>query len=300
MNPLVELMKIFNWPFCRAYSRHLGDRQADALLRFLCSLSFWAVHRYWPNFVQPHSFSEKIWHRMLHDRNLNMTLITDKLRVRDCVASKVGGNYLIPLLWSGVNAEEIPFDELPLRFVLKANHGCDYNILVNNKMQLKKEETKEQLTKWLSENFGQDTYLGIAWGYKNIKPAILVEEFIEENGIVPPDYKFWCFSGRTEIITVHNDRFAKHRVATLKRNFERHDFLFPLDDGRGNCQRPRCFDEMLEVAESLAEGYDFLRVDLYVNKDKIYFGELTPYPGGVTTKFLPVRQDFLLGEKWKI
>ena len=136
---------------------------------------------------------------MLHERDPLFTLISDKFRVRDYVASKVGSDCLIPLLWQGDNPEDIPYDELPMKFVIKANHGCGYVIIVNDKMKLDQANVRRQLNKWLSTNFGQDTYLGIAWGYKNVKPTIIIESFIEENGKAPVDYKISCFSGRARI-----------------------------------------------------------------------------------------------------
>ena len=153
---------------------------------------------------------------MLHERDPLFTLISDKLRVRDYIAEKVGNEYLVPLLWTGENPEEIPFDELPMKYVIKTNHGCGYNIIVKDKTQLNQAEVKLTLKKWMSENFGQDTFLGIAWGYNNIKPAIIIESFMEENGKAPVDYKCWCFSGRIEFISLHFDRFDTHSTPEFR------------------------------------------------------------------------------------
>lgn len=98
----------------------------------------------------------------MYDRDPRLTMLADKLHVRDYVACKVGSNYLIPLLWSGDKPEDIPFDELPLRFVIKTNHGCSYNIIVKDKTQLDYKQIKKQLKKWIETNFCQDTFLGIA------------------------------------------------------------------------------------------------------------------------------------------
>ena len=299
MNLISGLSKVFYWPVCRAYARYLGDRPADAILRSLCIPQFCLVNRFWPNFVHPSRFSEKIWSLQLHERDPKLTKISDKLRVRDYVASKVGGEYLIPLLWSGTDPTEIPYDELPSKFVIKVNHGCEYNIFVRDKSELNREKVEQQLKKWLCTNFGNETFLGIAWGYRNIKPIILIESFLEEKDKVPPDYKFWCFSGRVEVITVHFDRFQKHLVKTLDRNFKPYEFRFPLDNGGGEISPPKNYAEMVKIAESLAAEFDFMRVDLYNVAGKIYFGELTPYPGGVSARFEPAKLDFSLGEKWK-
>ena len=236
---------------------------------------------------------------MLHERDPLLTVVSDKLRVRDYVAGKVGSAYLIPLLWSGRRPEQIPFDELPQKFVIKANHGCGYNILVRDKMQLDQAQTRLQLKLWLVQNYCLDVGLGAEWGYKNVKPSIIVESFLEESGMVPVDYKFWCFSGRAECVTLHFDRFQRHTVRTLDRNFKPSEYAFPLDDGRGGCQRPGNAEEMVKIAESLAEGFDFMRVDLYNLQGRIFFGEMTPYPLGIYPFLLPAKLDYTLAEKWK-
>jgi len=299
MNLINGIFKRLYWPICRAYARHLGDRPADSLLRFLCSIDYYRLNRFWPNFVHPQYFSEKLWNRMLYDRNPQLTLLNDNLRVREHVKSKVGSDYLIPLLWSGNSPKEIPFDELPLQFVLKANHGCGYNIIVRDKSQIDRLKNKRQLQKWLDENFGQDKYLGIAWGYKNIRRSILIEEFINENGKAPLDFKCWVFSGHLEFFSVHFDRFERHSVSTFDRNFRPIDVGLPLTEKRREYYGPENYKEMINVAETLAEEFDFMRVDLYNLGGRIYFGEYTPYPGGVTIRFLPKEMDYLLGERWK-
>ncbi|MBN1363502.1 MAG: hypothetical protein JW976_01720 [Syntrophaceae bacterium] len=236
---------------------------------------------------------------MLFDRDQKWTMLLDKWRVRSYIAGKVGSDHLIPLLWRGDKPEEIPFDELPLKFVIKANHGCGYNIIIKDKTQLNQVNTRLQLNKWLDENFCQDKYLGTAWAYKNIKPTIIVESFLEDNGDVPTDYKFFCFSGRTKYLQMNFDRFGDPYEKTFDRDFN------PLDLWQGTRQypekvvRPDSYEDMVRLAESLAKGFDFIRVDLYNVDCQIYVGELTCYPGGGNVQWIPRKYDFLLGEKWK-
>lgn len=237
---------------------------------------------------------------MLHNRDPLLTIISDKLLVRDYVLKKVKNVNLIPIIWSGEEPEDIPFGELPEKFVIKTNHGCGYVIIVNDKSKLNQKRVKLQLKKWLSTNFGTDTYLGIAWGYKHIKPSIIIESFIEENGKAPVDYKFYCFSGRMEFLTIHYDRFADHKTRSFDKNFAPYDFRYDFEQWNGECTCPSNFDSMVQLAEFLSEGFDFMRVDLYNVNNIIYFSELTPYPGGVATKFLPLSRDQILGQLWKM
>jgi len=258
------------------------------------------TYRFWPDFVQPRRFSEKVWSRQLYERDPILTTISDKYRVRGYVAGKVGDEYLIPLLWHGVDPEAIPFDELPSMFVIKANHGSEYNIIVKDKQRLDRTTVKRQLRTWLAEKFGQDTFLGIAWAYRNIKPHILIESYIGENEKAPEDYKFFCFSGRMEFFKIDFARFEDHATKYFDRDGNGLDLQeVGFKSYRGDIRFPASLKDMVNAAESLSKGFDFMRVDLYNVKDKIYFGEMTPYPGGIFQKFKPASFDDLFGEKWK-
>jgi hypothetical protein len=235
---------------------------------------------------------------MLFERNPIFTQMSDKLQVREYVVNKVGSEYLIPLLWRGDDPEKIPFDKLPDKFVIKTNHGCGYNIIVKNKADLIITKAKRQLRTWLNENFCLDQFLGIEWGYKNIKPAVLIESFIDENGQVPKDYKFWCFSGRVECISVHFDRHTRYTTKGFDRSFNPVDFGFGLPTYAGRFEKPKNFEEMLNIAEILAEGFDFIRVDLYSLPMNVFFGELTFYPFQGQALY-GHSWELALGKKWK-
>jgi hypothetical protein len=290
------------WPICRAYSkRFIKDKPSDSIYRFMCSIQFYLINGFWPDFLSPRRFSEKLWGRMLHDRNPQMTLFNDKLRVRDFVVKKIGFDYLVPKIWSGDKPEQIPFNTLPEKYVIKANHGCGLNIIVQDRSCFKKGEVLRTLNRWVATNFCEDRFLGVAWGYRNIKPAIIIEEFLEQDGKAPADYKFWCFEGRMECVTVHFDRFTEHSIRAFGRNLEPSAFSFGsfLPPHTGNWAPPKNYHRMVEVVEELAEGSGFMRVDLYCLGEKIYFGELTPYPGGGYVRFRPPVLDRELGAKWK-
>jgi len=300
MNIVNGLFSVFHMPVCRAYAKHVvGDRPADAIYRLLCSAQFRRTHGFWPDFVQPRRFTEELWSRMLHDRSPLLTVLCDKLRVRDYVAQKAGTDCLVPLLWNGVDPELLPFDRLPQKYVIKTTHGCANNIFVRGSAEVDPGRIKLQLAKWLKFNYCEEFLLGVEWGYKHIKPAIIVEEFLDQDGKVPLDYKFYCFSGRVEFLTQHFGRFVKHKTRSFDRNYVPHEFRYQFEQYEGDCQRPRNFEGMVQLAEALAQDFDFMRVDLYNIDGRILFGELTPYPGGVSTRFLPESLDFALGEKWR-
>ncbi len=285
---------------CCWYSKTvIRDKPADFIMRGMTSLFFRRVHGYWPRFIKPRSFSEKIWHRMLFDRNPRLTLFSDKWRVREYVAERVGEQYLIPLLWQGTNPEDIPFDALPSRFVIKATHGSRYNILVQDKSKLNRTSVIIQLKQWLKEDYGSGVYLGVQWGYRNIKPAIIVEEFLGTGMSVPWDYKIHCFSGRAHFFNIHMDRFENHVATLLDRDFNPVVPQISPNCIQATVARPENHEELIRVAEALAEGLDYMRVDFYVVDGHVYFGEMTCYDGGGCDR-LTREGDFWLGQKWHL
>lgn len=237
---------------------------------------------------------------MFYDRDPRFTLISDKWRVRNYVGNKAGNNYLIPLLWHGSNPDDIPFNTLENQFVIKVNHGCGYNIIVQDKTKLDITETKKQLKYWLDENFCQDKYFGITWAYKNITPHIMIESFIGINGQVPIDYKFFCYNGRAEFVQTSFDRFGDASEKFLDRNFMPLDVWNGLKLFKGDIVKPDNYDAMLLLADKLSHDFNFMRVDLYSSNDRIYFGELTCYPAGGLAPFIPKKYDYIFGEKWQI
>lgn len=286
-------------PLCRTYMRHvLGNRSADSLYRRMCSLYFLRQHGYWPDFLNARTFSEKVWNRMLYDRDPRWTLLSDKLSVRDYVASKIGADHLVPLLWWGSDPDKLPWHQLPSQFVIKATHGCGYNIAVTEKAQTSRESIKRKLIAWLKENYCLDRFFGVEWAYKNIEPHIIVEPFLGENDKAPTDYKFLCFSGRVEYIQVDYDRFERHAEQFFDRDFNRVWVRVGYPQYSGSARLPNNIGEMIGIAESLAQGLHFIRVDLYSVDDRIYFGELTCYPSWGTSRITPREYDFVFGAKW--
>ena len=104
----------------------------------------------------PKTFNEKIqWLKLYHYPKDPVVINgADKYAVRDYIAQKGYEQRLVPLLGTWDQAEDIDWDTLPQKFVLKCNHGCAYNIVVSDKDKLDKAATTKQLNKWLKEDFG--------------------------------------------------------------------------------------------------------------------------------------------------
>jgi hypothetical protein len=299
MYPFWKLNRMLYMPACRLYARHaMAAGSPDRIMRLLGSVEFLMVHHYWPNLTTPSTFTEKLWRRMLFDRDPRFVLVSDKLRVRAYIEKVAGSEYLVPLLWSGNNPDEIPWQILPAAFAIKATHGCGYNVLVQDKASLDLDSTQKQLRHWLHTNYGKTFGIGAEWCYRRIPPSIIIEEFLEEDGRSARDYKLWCFAGRVECLTVHNSRHQNHAVQTFDRNFKPYPYAFPLAGPSQTLARPHNLEDMVRIAENVAADFDFIRVDMYNVRGRIFTGELTVYPGGGFLRFLPRELDIRLGAKW--
>lgn len=205
---------------------------------------------------------------------------SDKIAVREFVRDRLGDKYLIPMLpaegvfWT--NPDDIDFEQLPSRFVLKLNNGSGMNLIVNDKTELDIPAARQKMRKWLASDFATNLR---EWHYRDIPNRIYCEEFIDFSQQSPPDYKFMCSNGRPLFLWVDTDRYQEH-----KRNFFNLDFeelkdvqgLFPKNAMQFN--KPQNWERMLEIAGSLSKGIPIVRIDLYNIDGKIYFGEMTFTP----------------------
>ena len=195
------------------------------------------------------------------------------------------------------NNLDIDFDKLPTQFVLKCTHDSGGLVVCKDKSNLNKKAAKKKIEKSMKTNYYKG---GREWPYKNVKPRIIAEEYMEDisgNGLT--DYKFYCFNGVPKYLYVSNgmDNHETARLSFLTMNWEKAPF------GRSDYlefevlpPKPTKFDEMVKIAKSLSGGHPFLRVDLYEINNKVYFSELTFSPCGGFMPFVPEEWDAKLGE----
>lgn len=231
----------------------------------------------------PKTFSEKLQWLKLHDRNDKYTMMVDKYLVREYISEQLGEEYLIPLIGVWDNPNDIDFDALPDKFVLKCNHNSGLGMCIcTDKSKLDFEKVKRELKRGLK----QDYYLtNREWPYKNVPRKIICEEFIadeasEKNGGLV-DYKLYCFNGYVDSVMACIDR----NTGDTKLYFFDEEWNLKRINPRGKeapedftLPRPKKLAEMFEIARKLSKGHPYLRVDLYECNDKIYFGELTFFP----------------------
>ena len=251
---------------------------------------------YKPNLKEPKKFSEKLQWIKLHDRNPMYTTMVDKVAAKDYVAERIGAEYIIPTLGVWDRFDDIDFDSLPDKFVLKCSHDSGGLVICNDKSKLDIKAVRKQISACLKRNF----YLvGREWPYKDVPRKIICEELLsDENskkngGLV--DYKFYCFNGFAHSTMVCVDR----HINDTKFYFFSKDWELMRINPRGaaapadfTLPKPACIDKMFELASQLSKGFPFLRVDFYEVDGKIYFGELTFFPSsGFNNNLLPETQD---------
>ena len=255
---------------------------------------FKMTHGYLPNLAAPSSFTEHLFVRKFF-APLPMPSLADKLTAREYVRARLGDHVLTPVAWVGDSASELFAAELPSgRFVLKANNSCGANIFLDLPQDLSAE--REAITKltshWLTDRFGYDWG---EWQYCTFPCRLFLESFIDFNGTTAPnEYKFFCFNGKARLINFHVDRFARHRSALYDPSWNQ----FPVDYGRelAHDDRPRNLADMVEVAETIAAGLEFARIDLYSDcKGIVKFGEITFTPGNALDRFSDFKFDLWLG-----
>lgn len=247
----------------------------------------------------PQTFSEKLQWLKLYDRRDEYTSMVDKYAVKEYVASRIGEEYVIPTLGVWDKPEDIEWDKLPNRFVLKTTHGGGSLGVV-----ICKDKTsfdREKAVKVLNSNMHTDWRIQMEWPYKNVPHRIIAEKYIEPIPSIKdlPDYKFFCFNGEVKGLFVATDRHKDGEEVKFD-FFDANYNHLPFKQGHENANpypsKPHNFELMKQVASKLSKGYPHIRVDLYDLGNKILFGEITMYHFGGLVPFRPEEWDKKIGD----
>lgn len=252
------------------------------------------------NLQNPVSFAEKLnWYKL----NAKMPLMqqcADKVAVRDYVTQCGYANMLNEQYGVYDSVRKINWEALPKQFVIKAAHGSHMNVIVKDKNKICRIYTRMLMASWLRQNI---YWSGREWVYKDMPRRLVVERYLEDDTGELRDFKFFCFNGKPEYLQFDSGRFKGCHV----RNYYDADFnLTEITDSStihkdiGKPITELQFNEMKKIASKLSEPFQFVRVDFYVIKDKIYFGEMTFFDGGGYSGFSKEEYDMLFGSKWKI
>ena len=255
------------------------------------------------NLDAPASFDEKIQWLKLYDSTPEKGRLSDKYLVRAWVKEKLDGCFgegfaedvLVPLLGVWDTPESIDFDALPEQFVLKATHGCGWNILVENKDELDFEEVRTQLRQWLDTEYAYMAALELQYRY--CEPRIIAEAYLGGGREDVPDYKFFCFDGKVACIGVVSGRATHPQEACYDRDWNRLPCTYyghpRMDD---DVPKPALLEKAILIAETLADGFPHVRVDLYLPSDNtVRFGEMTFTTASGNSKWDPPEYNSYFG-----
>lgn len=275
---------------CKRYSKLSPEKYPEALKAW-----FKRATGHELNLDNPKTFSEKIQWAKLYDSTEEKGLLSDKYAVRDWVEEKIGKEHLIPIIGAYDSFDEIDFDSLPDRFVMKCNHASGWNLIVKDKDSFDKKAAKKKFDKWMSLDFS--FYSAFQLHYHYIKRKIVVEEYFENIDSLD-DYKFLCFDGVPHYVWKDTGRFTKHCRNVYDMNWNRLDLDFEYPRSEIEDEKPAVYDQMLQIVSVLCKGFSQVRVDLYEVDGKIYFGEMTFTSGNGLDKFKPYSFDEEFGKAY--
>jgi hypothetical protein len=273
----------------------------------------------------PETLNEKITYKMATDRRSLLTIFADKYAVRAYVEDRIGPAVLPELYAVVSDPRDLPLDALPSRCVVKPTHGSGAVLLMDDRVPLEVtvpplqpnrywQRTSARVNPahlasqaffdladaWLGANYWRSGGAVTEWAYRTVPPRLIVEELLDDGRLgVPNDYKLWVFAGRVAFVQVDIDRFTGHR-----RSLHRPDWS-PIDARINYAQpdelppRPAQLDDLVRMAETLAAGIDFVRVDLYEFGKRVMFGELTNYPEAGRARMEPEAVLSELASGWQ-
>lgn len=276
----------------KRYARFFKDDK-----RFL-SLRWWCCMRSKLDWDNPRTFNEKLQWLKLYNRQPLYTTLVDKVKVKEYVANIIGEEYIIPTLGVWERAEDIDFEKLPDKFVLKCNHNSGTGMCIcTDKSKLDFDKVRQGLKRGLSENY---FLVNREWPYKDVPRRILAEKYIEQTTERPlDDYKFFCFDGEPRYCQVIKDRTTQETIDFFDMDWNHQDFIglnTQAVHATMSIPRPETFERMKDIARKLSEGKPFTRVDLYEVDGKQYFGEVTLFPMSGFGHFTPNNIDEMMGE----
>jgi hypothetical protein len=251
------------------------------------------------NLKKPQTFTEKMQWLKLYEHTDLLTICADKLAVRRYVREKIGGKYLLPLIYHTDKVKDIHFDEFPaIPVVIKVNHNSGGTIIVKDKNAVNFKKLRLELKIQLKSNY---FYSSGEWQYKNIKPCILIEKLLQDDtgNDILNDYKIHCFNGKPQYIQTFFDRETEIKENWYDREWNPLD-VYDKTPKKRQVPKPELLGDLLEIASILSKDFIYVRVDLYISQNQIYFGELTFHPASGFMKFQPQEFDRILGDKLKL
>lgn len=269
---------------------------------------------------RPATFNDKVRYKMLRDHRPLMVAYADKAAMREHVMRLVGSAHLPRLLAVLDDPAGLLTLELPAEYVMKPAHGSGACVVVSDRapavsrlpageqgwtysLVRPEHASRAQLqtiaTGWLGQGYGRGP--NHEWAYGRAARRVLVEELLRgPDGDVPQDYKLFVFHQQCRYVQVDGGRFGERSQDFFDRDWRALELTGGHPRASVNTPRPGRLAEMLELAERLADGTDFVRVDLFCLPDRVVVGELTSSPAGGDSPFHPASWNAEFGRTWQV
>lgn len=246
----------------------------------------------------PQTFHEKLQWLKLYDRKSIYTKMVDKYEAKEYVRNIIGDKHIIRTLGMYNNFDEIDFDKLPDKFVIKPTHTSGNVYICTDKSKINYKYLKNEINKWLKRKY---YYIHREWPYKDVKPRIIIEEYLNELGkddLI--DYKFFMFNEKLAFLLVCSNR----RNGLKLTFFDKDGNLLDLREDKKlndlNIKLPENYKDMIEMAKKISKGTIESRIDFYDVDGKIYFGEITFFDSAGYGHYEPEEYDLKIGKMLKL
>lgn len=287
----MKLTKITKMFMDGSFPLHLLDNMSDE--KYL-KLAYWCNMGKKLNLENPVTYNEKVQWLKLYNRKDIFTKMVDKVGAKEYVAEIMGKDCIIPTIGVWDSFDEIDFDSLPDKFVLKCTHDSGGLVVCKDKSKFDKEAARKKINKCLKVNY---FYYSREWPYKNVKPRIIAEEYLDTIDSELVEYKIFCCDGKAKMVLVCKG--TAHGAGRTNDycdiSLNRLPFTCLYPNSKGELEKPDELPQLLDFAEKLSKDIPWLRVDTYLVNGKIYFGELTFFHNSGFVPFEPESWDQEIG-----
>ena len=249
-----------------------------------------------PNLDTPVLYTEKLQWLKLYDHRPEYTRMVDKYEAKRLVAETIGEEYVVPLLGVWDRVEDIDFDALPHRFVLKTTHDSGGVVVCRDKSRLDIPAARKKLSRFLKRDYYAQNR---EWPYKNVKHRVIAEAYMEDTrqGELR-DYKFFTFGGTPRVLYIAQGRGSSGETVAdfFDMDFNHLEFTIDHDMAPVPPEKPENFELMKQLAAKLSQGTPQLRVDFYEVDGRVYFGEMTFFHCSGMAQFHPQQWNRTFGD----
>ena len=233
-----------------------------------------------PDFSNPSTFNERIQWLKAHDLDPRKATYSDKVGVRDHVASVVGEDVLLEQYGVWERAEDVDFEGIARPFMFKPNHTSGDRLFVDDSVDVR--EARKKAKKWLKEDFSA---VCIERHYAFIPPKVFAEEYLDD---IVFEYQAWCFKGEIAFIAAIVEPHGVNEKQFFTTEWEREPFVSSKPIYEGVVERPERLDDILDYSKRLADDFSHVRVDWYWSKSKgLKFSEMTFAPAAGNIGWYP-------------